>query len=123
MGIVLVALGGAMIWMQGLIGTFASVTEGMGFSIIGSHFQFTSILVLALGIDDSLHALHRYKEERILGKGPKESSQITLRFVGKAILLTSITTIAAFSANLFSDIAALRSFGIEASFEYFLLWS
>lgn len=120
-GIVLVALGGAMIWMQGLIGTFASITEGMGLSII-ARSQFSNllpILVLALGIDDSLHALHRYKEERILGKGPKESSQITLRFVGKAILLTSITTIAAFSANLFSDIAALRSFGIEASFGIF----
>ena len=30
-------------------------------------------------------------------------------------MLTSITTMAAFSANLFSDIAALRSFGIEAA--------
>ena len=67
-GIVLVALGGAMIWMQGLIGTFASITEAMGFSII-ARSQFSNllpILVLALGIDDSLHALHRYKEERIL---------------------------------------------------------
>ena len=52
-------------------------------------------------------------------KTPEQSSQITLRFVGKAILLTSVTTIAAFSANLFSDIAALRSFGIEASFGIF----
>ena len=120
-GIVLVALGGAMIWMQGLIGTFASITEAMGFSLI-ARSQFSNllpILVLALGIDDSLHALHRYKEERILGKTPEQSSQITLRFVGKAILLTSVTTIAAFSANLFSDIAALRSFGIEASFGIF----
>ena len=30
-------------------------------------------------------------------------------------MLTSLTTMAAFSANLFSDIAALRSFGIEAA--------
>ena len=29
-------------------------------------------------------------------------------------MLTSVTTMAAFAANLFSDIAALRSFGIEA---------
>ena len=30
-------------------------------------------------------------------------------------MLTSLTTMAAFSANLFSDVAALRSFGIEAA--------
>ena len=35
--------------------------------------------------------------------------------VGRAITLTSLTTMAAFAANLFSDIAALRSFGIEAA--------
>ena len=74
------------------------------------------ILVLALGIDDSLHALHRYKEERQAGKSPKESAQITLHRIGLAIMLTSVTTMAAFSANLFSDVAALRSFGIEAGF-------
>ncbi|MGB1491662.1 MAG: MMPL family transporter, partial [Candidatus Poseidoniaceae archaeon] len=73
------------------------------------------ILVLALGIDDSLHALHRYKEERGLGKSATEAGTVTVSRVGRAIMLTSLTTMAAFSANLFSDIAALRSFGIEAA--------
>ena len=71
--------------------------------------------MLALGIDDSLHALHRYKEERSNKQTPEASAEVTLSRVGRAIMLTSITTMAAFAANLFSDIAALRSFGIEAA--------
>ena len=119
--IVGVALGGALLWMQGLIGHFSNLTGFMGFSII-ARSQFSNllpILVLALGIDDSLHALHRYKEERANGKTSHEAGSITLSRVGRAITLTSITTISAFAANLFSDIAALRSFGVEAAFGIF----
>jgi predicted RND superfamily exporter protein len=115
--IVTMALGGALLWMQGLIGHTASLFSWMGFEII-SRSQFSNllpILVLALGIDDSLHALHRYKEERNLGRTPIQAGEITVARVGRAIMLTSLTTIAAFTANLFSDVAALRSFGIEAA--------
>ncbi|MBL6733056.1 MAG: MMPL family transporter [Candidatus Poseidonia sp.] len=115
--IVMFALGAALLWMQGLIGHFANLTGWLGLSLI-ARSQFSNllpILVLALGIDDSLHALHRYKEERANGKSSHEAGHITLARVGRAITLTSITTMAAFAANLFSDIAALRSFGIEAA--------
>ena len=115
--IVMFALGSALLWMQGMIGHFSSLTSVFGFSLI-ARSQFSNllpILVLALGIDDSLHALHRYKEERTNKQTPEASAEITLSRVGRAIMLTSITTMAAFAANLFSDIAALRSFGIEAA--------
>ena len=114
--IVSMALGGALLWMQGLIGHAASLFSWLGIDII-SRSQFSNllpILVLALGIDDSLHALHRYKEERGMGRTPLVAGEITISRVGRAIMLTSITTIAAFSANLFSNVAALRSFGVEA---------
>ena len=71
-------------------------------------------MILALEIDDSLHSLHRYKEERRSGKTIEESSHVSISKVGLAVMLTSVTTIVAFSANLTSSIAALRSFGIEA---------
>ena len=115
--IVTMALGGALLWMQGMIGHAASLFGWFGIDLI-SRSQFSNllpILVLALGIDDSLHALHRYKEERNLGKSTTEAGKITVNRVGRAIMLTSLTTMAAFSANLFSDVAALRSFGIEAA--------
>ena len=115
--IVMFALGAALLWMQGLIGHFANITGWFGLSLI-ARSQFSNllpILVLALGIDDSLHALHRYKEERANGKSSAEAGSITVSRVGRAITLTSLTTMSAFAANLFSDIAALRSFGIEAA--------
>ena len=115
--IVSMALGGALLWMQGFIGHASSLFGWIGIDII-SRSQFSNllpILVLALGIDDSLHALHRYKEERTLGRSSITSGEITVRRVGRAIMLTTLTTMAAFAANLFSDVAALRSFGIEAA--------
>jgi len=119
--IVLFSLGAALLWMQGLIGHFAAFTQMFGWTII-ARSQFSNllpILVLALGIDDSLHALHRYKEERNAGKSAESAATTTLSRVGRAIMLTSLTTMAAFAANLFSDIAALRSFGIEAALGIF----
>ena len=115
--IVLIALGAALLWMQGMIGHLANFSSWLGFTII-ARSQFSNllpILVLALGIDDSLHALHRYKEERKNGASAIEATNTTLSRVGRAIMLTSLTTMAAFAANLFSDIAALRSFGVEAA--------
>ena len=115
--IVSMALGGALLWMQGMIGHAASLFGWLGLDII-SRSQFSNllpILVLALGIDDSLHALHRYKEERGLGKDSIDAGKVTVNRVGRAIMLTSLTTMAAFGANLFSDVAALRSFGVEAA--------
>ena len=108
----------SLLWMQGLIGWCMVLGQKTGFEII-FRSQFSNllpILILALGIDDSLHALHRYKEERRAGKTPIESAEISIAKVGRAVLLTSMTTIMAFMANLTSGIAALRSFGIEAGF-------
>jgi len=106
----------SLLWMQGLIGWSIVFGNKYGFEII-FRSQFSNllpILILALGIDDSLHALHRYKEERKNGKTSHEAADESITRVGRAILLTSTTTIVAFLANLTSNIAALRSFGIEA---------
>ena len=113
-------IGAALLWMQGMIGHVANLSSWLGITII-ARSQFSNllpILVLALGIDDSLHALHRYKEERKNGATTTEATEVTLTRVGRAIMLTSITTMAAFAANLFSDVAALRSFGVEAALGY-----
>ena len=115
--IVAMTLGFSLLWMQGLIGW--GIIAGNTFDIkIISRSQFSNllpILILALGIDDSLHALHRYKEERNKGKTTDEAVHISLSRVGRAIMLTTLTTMAAFSANFTSSIPALRSFGLEAA--------
>ena len=115
--IVATTLGFSLLWMQGLIGWGMILGSTFDVKII-SRSQFSNllpILILALGIDDSLHALHRYKEERNQGRTTDEAVHTSLSRVGRAIMLTSLTTIAAFSANLTSSIPALRSFGLEAA--------
>ena len=114
--IVAVGLVLSLLWMQGLIGGAIILGQRYGMEVI-FRSQFSNllpILVLALGIDDSLHALHRYKEERREGASPEQAVHTSISRVGRAILLTSTTTIVAFMANMTSNIAALRSFGIEA---------
>ena len=106
----------SLIWMYGLIGWAMIFGQRTGFEFI-FRSQFSNllpILILALEIDDSLHSLHRYKEERRGGGTIEESCRTSISKVGLAVMLTSVTTIVAFSANLTSSIAALRSFGIEA---------
>ena len=115
--IVGMTLGFSLLWMQGMVGWGIILGNLLDIKII-SRSQFSNllpILILALGIDDSLHALHRYKEERGNGKTTDEAVQISLSRVGRAIMLTSLTTMAAFAANFTSSIPALRSFGLEAA--------
>ena len=116
-GIVGIGLVLSLVWMQGSIGLLILFGDRTGLEVI-ERSQFSNllpILILALGIDDSLHALHRYKEERRRGETSETAAMISLNRVGRAIMLTSLTTIAAFMANMFSGIPALRSFGLEAA--------
>tara|TARA_Y100001960_G_scaffold143562_2_gene152009 strand:+ start:1960 stop:5247 length:3288 start_codon:yes stop_codon:yes gene_type:complete len=119
--IVATALAVSLVWMYGLIGWAIILGKSLDNEII-FRSQFSNllpILILAIEIDDSLHSLHRYKEERRSGKSSEEAVHKSISKVGLAILLTSVTTIVAFMANMTSSIAALRSFGIEAGLGVF----
>ena len=120
-GIVATSLVLSLVWMYGLIGWAIILGRWSGNEII-FRSQFSNllpILILALEIDDSLHSLHRYKEERRSGADSEQAVRKSISKVGLAILLTSVTTIVAFMANMTSSIAALRSFGIEAGIGVF----
>ena len=120
-GIVATSLTLSLVWMYGLIGWAIILGKWSGNEII-FRSQFSNllpILILALEIDDSLHSLHRYKEERRSGANSEQAVHKAISKVGLAIMLTSVTTIVAFMANMTSSIAAIRSFGIEAGIGVF----
>lgn len=89
-------------WMLGLMAIF-----GVKFSIM----NFMALpLIIGIGIDDGVHILHRYKIE---GRG---SSSTVLRFTGRAILLTSLTTIFGFGSMAFASMRGMAALGQVLTF-------
>jgi len=62
-------------------------------------------LLIGMGQDDSLHVIHRYREE-----GPGSLPRV-LRETGGAVFLTTLTTVIGFSSMLFVEHQGLRSLG------------
>jgi predicted RND superfamily exporter protein len=73
------------------------------------------ILIVGLGIDYGIHVTMRYREEINEGKKIKTSIKLTIRSVGMALLLATVTTVIAFLSNLSSPIGLLGEFGILAA--------
>ncbi|MCD6441657.1 MAG: MMPL family transporter [Candidatus Marinimicrobia bacterium] len=77
-----------MVWMVGIM------------QIIGRQLDIMNImaipLILGIGIDDGVHIIHRWRRE---GRG---SVKTVFASTGKAILLTSLTTMLAFGSLIFS---------------------
>ena len=78
-------------------------------NILGLKLNMMNIMVLPLiigiGIDDGIHIMHRYIIEKDL--------DIVFKSTGKAILLTSLTTMLAFGSLWFSTYRGLGSLGIS----------
>jgi len=78
--------------------------------------MITFPLIIAIGIDDGIHFIHRYLVERDIAK--------TVATVGRAITITSLTTICAFGSFMLAQYKGLQSFGIflaiGISFAYLL---
>ncbi len=97
----MIPLAAGMAWMVGimaLVGKQLDVVNVMGIPMI-----------LGIGIDDGVHIVHRWRRE---GFG---SVKTVFSSTGKAILLTSLTTILAFGSLVFSIWRGYGSLGIALS--------
>ncbi len=85
------------IWMVGIMES------------VGMMFTFVNVMglpmIVGIGIDDGVHLLHRY---RIEGKG---KIRTVVASTGRAIMLTSVTTMACFGALLLAKYRGLASLG------------
>jgi hopanoid biosynthesis associated RND transporter like protein HpnN len=87
-----------VIWMVGVMHLF-----GMKLNIVN---VMAVPLILGIGIDDGVHLLHRYRVE---GKGKIKT---IFSSTGKAIALTSLTTMMAFGSMGFAAYRGLASLGL-----------
>ncbi|MGC9365304.1 MAG: efflux RND transporter permease subunit [Fidelibacterota bacterium] len=88
----------ALVWTVGFMG------------LTGIQFTLLNImaipLILGIGIDDGVHVLHRYKTE-----GPGSVNTV-FRSTGKAIIITSLTTMLAFGSLVFATYRGFGSLGL-----------
>ncbi len=108
-----------LIHFRGPIGLLSLVPLAVGaltmigvMYIIGEKYNFMNLIavpiILGIGIDDGIHALHRFRNE----KG-KASDRIykSYSFIGRAILLTTLTTMIGFGSISFYTMRGMASFG------------
>jgi predicted RND superfamily exporter protein len=77
--------------------------------------QVVPILIIVIGISDSIHLVSRFLEESRSAADSMEASRRTLRFMAVACLLTSVTTAVGFASLVVSRTDILVRFGITAA--------
>ncbi|MCL7415962.1 MAG: hydrophobe/amphiphile efflux-3 (HAE3) family transporter [ANME-2 cluster archaeon] len=98
--IVVIAISGALMWLLDIPQTTLSIS--------------TNSIILGLGVDYSIHIMHRYKEERENGANPQDAIQTSLSRIGKAIVTSGLTTSGGFAAMVLSPFPLMQWFGIIA---------
>jgi len=69
-------------------------------------------LLMGLGVDYSVHLFHNYKTELKKGKKPGDAIKNSIRDIGLAMFLATLTTAIAFLSFLTATVPPLRDFGV-----------
>lgn len=73
------------------------------------------VLMVIVGTSDVIHIMSKYVDELKKGKNKSDAIWITIREIGLATLLTSITTAVGFASLLSSRVDPIRDFGINSA--------
>lgn len=73
------------------------------------------VLMIIVGTSDVIHIMSKYIDELRKGKDKETAIRISIKEIGLATLLTSITTAVGFASLLTSRIDPIRDFGINAA--------
>ena len=95
LGVIPLITGG--IWMLGIMKTFGVMLTVVNVMAIP--------MIVGIGIDDGVHVLHRYMFEGF------RKTPVVLRSTGKAVLLTSLTTMAGFGSLMTASYRGWVGFG------------
>ena len=102
-----IALGMAVVWTFGFMGL-----AGIAFSQM---LIAVPPLLLAVGIDFGIHAINRYREERVEGRDVSSAMRITTDQLLVAFFIVTGTTVLGFLSNTTSNLAPIRDFGLIAA--------
>lgn len=104
LAIALVSLVVALVWTFGFM-TYA----GIAFSLM---MVAVPVLLLGVGIDFGIHAVNRYREERVTGAGLDQSMSAANGQLLVAFFIVSVANVIGFLANVTSTLEPVREFGL-----------
>jgi predicted RND superfamily exporter protein len=94
----------SVVWTVGWMGLF-----GVDFDLMTT---ITPSILVVVGLADSVHLMLKYHEEREAGRDRKEALRATLRTLGTATFMSSVTTAVGFAALATADIIPMKNFGV-----------
>ncbi|MFB6360099.1 MAG: RND family transporter, partial [Halobacteriales archaeon] len=103
----LIAITMTLVWTFGFLGL-----AGIPFNVI---LVAVPPLLIAIGIDFGIHAVNRYREERVRGLGIDRSMQLTTNQVTVAFFIVMGTSAIGFLSNLSSAFPPTQDFGLAAA--------
>ena len=94
---------------------FAVVVTGLCLFVFNIGLQYVSVVGLTvafgLAVDDTVHFLNRYWQERSGGSTEVQAVRTAVERVGPVLMLTTIVIVAGLAATLTSDVPPTRTFG------------
>ena len=88
-------------------------------ALLGIPYTITTSIITALsigiGVDYTIHMIHRYREEFTRLRNPERAAVRTLATTGSALLGSALTTALGIGVMAFSPLAAMQQFGITAA--------
>ncbi|MEM6263267.1 MAG: MMPL family transporter [Bacteroidota bacterium] len=97
----------SMIWTMG--------TMGMADQPINLMTNLLIPIIFVVGMSDVIHLITKYQFEIQQGKERMDALRVTLKEIGLATFLTSLTTSVGFASLLISKMPPIRSFGMFAA--------
>lgn len=105
--IALVSIGLGMLLFMGLLGALGRPLNAMA--------ALYPVLMIIVGTSDVIHIMSKYIDELRKGSSKKEAITVTIKEIGLATLLTSLTTAIGFGTLLTSRVDPIRDFGLNAA--------
>jgi predicted RND superfamily exporter protein len=106
--------------LAGVVALLLTLVWTFGFlGLIGIAFNPLLIavppLLIAIGIDFGIHAVNRYREERVAGADIERSMRVTTDQLLVAFFMVTGTTVIGFLSNLSSALGPIRDFAVTAA--------
>ena len=106
----IIAVGPIVLVLISVLGTMALL--GIPYTIITS---IITALSIGIGVDYTIHMIHRYREEYSVLRDPEQAAVRTLATTGSALLGSALTTALGLGVLVASPLAASQQFGFTAA--------